>query len=513
MQRHARHQYLSRVGLFGIGIMMLALWGCESGSETSQPMSATTLNIVFPRQAATLLEHSRPKTTESVHRIEPHFFARLLDSVTRFGSVSVAYAQVIPSSIGRLMLTITGPDMTPIVRDIDRATGRITVDVPVGNSRVFEVEAFPSGASIPTFIGSTTADILPTGTSVTINMQPFQLAVIEVTPPNPQIAAGTTQQFTATGILTDGTRQDVTSVVTWESSTPAVAAISNAAGNQGLATSVAPGGPITISAIAGTITGTTQLTVTPALLVSITVTPPNPQLAAGLTQQFTATGLFTDNSTQNLTTQVTWQSSNPAIATISNATGSQGLATGLVPGGPLTISATAPPTLPTLGGPVTGTAQLTVVTPVVIVECITGAPGGDLIFRGFYIPNYPDNSLSRVDLFFSADDPGDYTFSLDLHTNTYDGVLLGTDTAAVTLSGNIFDRQLTTFVFPGVTVAAGTTVTFAIQQVSGPTSTVFYAVPTPDNPSCPVLETEDTIPPLSTFRRNGVKSGFFVSTR
>ena len=47
------------------------------------------------------------------------------------------------------MLTITGPDMTPIVRDIDRATRRITVDVPVGNSRVFEVEAFPSRARSP----------------------------------------------------------------------------------------------------------------------------------------------------------------------------------------------------------------------------------------------------------------------------------------------------------------------------------------------------------------------------
>ena len=62
MQRYARHQYLSRVGSVRIGIVMLALWGCESGSETSSsPMSATTVNIVFPRQAATLLEHSRPE--------------------------------------------------------------------------------------------------------------------------------------------------------------------------------------------------------------------------------------------------------------------------------------------------------------------------------------------------------------------------------------------------------------------------------------------------------------------
>src|SRR5882672_4461024 len=163
MQSHARHQHLSIVGLLSIGLMMLALWGCESGSDTSQSMSATTVNIVFPPQTASLLEHSRPETTGSVHRSEPHLFARMLGSVTRFGSVSVAYAQVIPSSIGRLVLTVTGPDMTPIVRDIDRVTGRITVDVPVGNSRVFEVEAFPLGSSLPNFIGRTTADILPTG--------------------------------------------------------------------------------------------------------------------------------------------------------------------------------------------------------------------------------------------------------------------------------------------------------------------------------------------------------------
>src|SRR5262249_25814536 len=93
MQCYARHQHLSRVGLLGIGIMILALWGCESGSETSQPMSATTVNIVFPPQTASLLEPSRPETTGAVPRSAPHFFAHLLGGVTRFGSVSVAYAQ------------------------------------------------------------------------------------------------------------------------------------------------------------------------------------------------------------------------------------------------------------------------------------------------------------------------------------------------------------------------------------------------------------------------------------
>ncbi len=43
---------------------------------------------------------------------------------------------------------------------------------------------------------------------------------------------------------------------------------------------------------------------TPAALVSIAVTPASPSIAKGLTEQFTATGTYTDNSTQNLTSQV-----------------------------------------------------------------------------------------------------------------------------------------------------------------------------------------------------------------
>jgi hypothetical protein len=48
------------------------------------------------------------------------------------------------------------------------------------------------------------------------------------------------------------------------------------------------------------------LTATDATLVSIEVSPATPSVANGLTRQFTATGLFTDNSTQNITTHVTW---------------------------------------------------------------------------------------------------------------------------------------------------------------------------------------------------------------
>jgi hypothetical protein len=69
------------------------------------------------------------------------------------------------------------------------------------------------------------------------------------------------------------------------------------------------------------------------------VSPTNPSVPKGQTEQFMAMGMYSDNSTKDLTDQVTWASSDASIATISNASGSQGLATA-VEIGTSTISAT-----------------------------------------------------------------------------------------------------------------------------------------------------------------------------
>ena len=67
-----------------------------------------------------------------------------------------------------------------------------------------------------------------------------------------------------------------------------------------------------------------------------------------------ATGTYTDNSSQILTASVTWSSSDVDIASISNATNSNGLATGLELG---TVSISA------VLGAVTSTAVTLTVTP------------------------------------------------------------------------------------------------------------------------------------------------------
>src|SRR5207253_5283155 len=122
-----------------------------------------------------------------------------------------------------------------------------------------------------------------------------------VTPANPSITKGATQQFTATGTYSDSTTQNLTALVTWNSATPTVATIT--AG--GLATGVGVGTSV-IGATLGTVSGSTTLTVTAPTLTSIAVTPSNPSITKGATQQFTATGTYSDSTTQNLTAQVTW---------------------------------------------------------------------------------------------------------------------------------------------------------------------------------------------------------------
>jgi 6-phosphogluconolactonase (cycloisomerase 2 family) len=161
--------------------------------------------------------------------------------------------------------------------------------------------------------------------STTLTVTPATLVSIAVTPANPSIANGTTQQFTATGTYTDNSTQNLTAAVTWNSTDPGVAAVSNATGSNGLATTGAQGSA-TISAALGGVSGSTGLTVTAATLVSLTVIPANPSIANGTSQQFAATGTYTDGSTQPLTAAVTWASSNTSVATLSNAAGSNGLA-------------------------------------------------------------------------------------------------------------------------------------------------------------------------------------------
>jgi uncharacterized protein YjdB len=193
---------------------------------------------------------------------------------------------------------------------------------------------------------------------------PSGLDSVQVSPGTQALAVGQTAQFTATGTFGNGNHlktQNITSLVTWTSSVPAVATIDP---STGIATAVGAGTTtITASATAfnGPTTSSATLTVTGSSggsasgSVSSLAIIPSSQAVTSPTQttQFLAIGTTSSGATVNLTNQVAWTSSSPQIATINATTG---LATGVGKG-----SATITAIYNSTGGAVvTGTATFTV---------------------------------------------------------------------------------------------------------------------------------------------------------
>lgn len=154
------------------------------------------------------------------------------------------------------------------------------------------------------------------------------LVSISLTPTSGSVPLGNTQQFTATGTYSDHSTQNVTATSNWSSTLPTVATVS-----AGLVNTLSQG-TTTIAARSGTITGNASLTVTAPALVSIAVTPANPSVSIGMSQQLTATGTYTNSTTQDLTGTVTWSSTAITVASVNSG----GVATG-VSSGTATIKA------------------------------------------------------------------------------------------------------------------------------------------------------------------------------
>ena len=88
--------------------------------------------------------------------------------------------------------------------------------------------------------------------------------------------------------------------------------------------------PVALVSIAGC--GAPTPAISPKTLISVSITPANPSIAVSATEQFTATGNYSDGSTASLSSSVTWASSNLAVATVSEA----GMATSVGAGVPAT---------------------------------------------------------------------------------------------------------------------------------------------------------------------------------
>jgi uncharacterized protein YjdB len=153
-----------------------------------------------------------------------------------------------------------------------------------------------------------------------------QLAVLHAIPAM-NLPVGISVPLVVTGEYVDGSERDLTSAADWQTTDPGTAIVAG-----GLVTGVAEGNA-TVTAAVGELAVSTAITVTPAVLQSISVAPSNsPVLATTRVEAFSAFGLFDDGSMYDLTEMVAWDSSDPDIATISNTSGTRGQATALLAG-------------------------------------------------------------------------------------------------------------------------------------------------------------------------------------
>lgn len=161
--------------------------------------------------------------------------------------------------------------------------------------------------------------------SIILTITDAELTSIQIAPVHPMLAPGVQQQFTAVGIFSDGTMLNLTNQAHWNSSDTYTATVRNGDVSGGLIDIARPG--ITrISASMAGITGTTIVNSISTGLVSIQVTPINPSSIRGCTLRFTATGIYDNKTTINLTRQVAWSSSDTSVVKVSNDLESKGYA-------------------------------------------------------------------------------------------------------------------------------------------------------------------------------------------
>ncbi|HET6818277.1 MAG TPA: Ig-like domain-containing protein [Mycobacteriales bacterium] len=188
------------------------------------------------------------------------------------------------------------------------------------------VATVTGGAASTKSVGGTTISATAGGKTGTasLTVTAAVLRTVTVTPSTVTVAKGQQTQLHATGTFSDGSTQDLTSAATWTSGSTGTATVDAL----GLVTGVAQGGPVTITATSGGSSGSSAVTVGPAVVTAVTISPSSPTVAKGDTRQLTATATWSDGTTKDVTGLATWTSATPSVATID----ASGLATSVAQG-------------------------------------------------------------------------------------------------------------------------------------------------------------------------------------
>ncbi len=267
-----------------------------------------------------------PVRANSEPAAAPVFQPRLL-SIT----VSPGKAQVYPGE--NLVLTATGEfeggttrrladdvEWTSSDANIEvNASGVVTVR-PVGAHGKIRATDRTSQVFGEAVIMVAAPDVVPVLRAIEIT--PARVSIRSY-PPGGLVPVDTPPQFRATGVFTDGSRQDLTRSVVWSTDRAEVLGVdATGASTPGL---VAGTATVTATLNSAKLSATASVAVTlPAAppaprkpvrtLTAITVTPAKVAMDPHVHQQFNAAATFSDGTEEDYTNKVEWQSSSPEIS-------------------------------------------------------------------------------------------------------------------------------------------------------------------------------------------------------
>ncbi|MBF4432329.1 hypothetical protein EA848_22660, partial [Vibrio anguillarum] len=166
---------------------------------------------------------------------------------------------------------------------------------------------------------------------VNVTVSSAVITAIQVTPSQVNIAKGQTQQLTAIATYSDTTSSDISSSVTWTPVDTNTATVTL----DGLLTGVEVGSTTVTATKDGIVSNAVNITVSSAVITAIQVTPSPVSVAKGQTEQLTAIATYSDTTSSDISSSVTWTPADTNTITVT----STGLITG-VEVGSTTVTAT-----------------------------------------------------------------------------------------------------------------------------------------------------------------------------
>src|SRR6266576_3592244 len=310
--------------------------GVTGGNATVGTISSSGLYT-----APAVVPNPATVTVAAVSQADPTKSALAQVTITPAAVVRVTISPV-SATVGaggtqQFTATVQNTSNTAVTWQVSGVTGGNATVGTISSSGLYTAPAVVPNPATVTVAAVSQADPTKSG-SAQVTITPAAVVRVTISPVSATVGAGGTQQFTATVQNTSNT------AVTWQvSGVTGGNATVGTISSSGLYTApaVVPNpATVTVTAVSQadpTKSGSAQVTITPAAVVRVTISPVSATVGVGGTQQFTATVQNTSN------TAVTWQVSgvtggNATVGTIS----SSGLYTApaVVPN-PATVTVTA----------------------------------------------------------------------------------------------------------------------------------------------------------------------------